>query len=84
MGSGIQMIIVINCGMLVRLEMSCGVKRKDMMLMIEFVSEHFTVKRPTECVRQHRNEQYQHDGIHMAAALAHGFEDSIPWKEACQ
>jgi hypothetical protein len=82
-GSGIQMAIVINSGMLMRLKMGCGVKRKDMMFMIEFVSEHFPVKRPTECVRQHGNEQYQHDGIHMAA-LAHGFGDSIPWKEGCQ
>jgi hypothetical protein len=75
--SGIQMTIVINSGVLMRLKMGCGVKRKDMMLMIELVSEHFAVKRPTECVRQHRNEQYQHDRIHMAA-LAHSFGDSIP------
>jgi hypothetical protein len=47
------------------------------------VSEHFAIKRPAECVRQHRNEQNYHDRINMAA-LAHGFGDSIPWNEGCQ
>ena len=83
MRCGIQMTIVINSGVLMRLKMGGGVKRKDMMLMIEFVSEHFAVKGPAECIRQHRNEQYQHDRINMAA-LTHGFGDSIPWNESCQ
>ena len=82
-GRCIQMTIVISSGMLMRLKMRCGIKRKHMMLMIEFMSENFAVKGPAECVRQHGNEQYQHYGMNTVA-LIHGFKDSIPRSERCQ
>lgn len=80
MSSGIQVALIVYSRMLMGLEMSCWIERKNMMLMIELMSKNLAVKRPAKCVRHHSDEQYKHDGVDMAAWV-HGFLDSIPGNE---
>ena len=71
MGRGIQMAIVVEGCMLMRLKMRRRIQGKNVMLMIKLMSEYFAIKRPAESVRQHADEQCEHDRTNMAA-LIHG------------
>ena len=53
MGCRIQMAIIIDGGMLMRLKMRRRIQRENVMLMVKLMSEYFAIERPAESVRQH-------------------------------
>lgn len=55
-GRRIQMIFIIESGMLMGLKMRRRIKREHMVLMIQFVGKYLAIKRPAKCVRQHADE----------------------------
>ncbi|SCY64166.1 hypothetical protein SAMN05216420_11142 [Nitrosospira sp. Nl5] len=73
MGGGIQMIIIVENGMLMGLKMSRWIKRQNMMLVIKLMRKYLAVKCPAKRVRQHTDKQHKHDDVDMAARI-HGVE----------
>ena len=71
MGCRIQMALIIDEGMLMCFKVRGRIKRENMMLMVELMGEHFAVKSPTKCVRQHADEQCEYKGTGMAPHI-HG------------
>ena len=65
------------------LKMRGRIERKNMMLMVKLMSKYLAIKRPAECVCQHADKQYEHDGVDMAA-LVHGAQIVYPYKGCCQ
>lgn len=77
MGGGIQMIIIVENGMLMGLKMRRRIKRQNMMLVIKLMRKHLAVKRPAKRVRQHTDKQHKHDNMDMTARV-HGTEIVYP------
>lgn len=61
MRRGVYMAFVIVDGTLMRFKVGSGIQRENMMLMIELMREDLAVERPTERIRQHADQQCEHD-----------------------
>ena len=81
-GSCVKMTIIVDGRMLMGLKMRCWIERKNMVFMIELMSENFAIKRPAECIGHHGDKQYKHDEVNMAA-LVHGSE-LYTYERCCQ
>jgi hypothetical protein len=66
MGSRVQMTLVIDEGMLMCFKVRSRIKGENVVLMIELMGEYLADERPTECIRQHADEQCEYKGTGMA------------------
>jgi hypothetical protein len=80
---GIHMPFIIDGGALMRLQMGCWIEGKQMMLMIQFMSEYLAIERPAKRIGHHADEQQKHNRMDMAAHV-HGAEIVYPYGGYCQ